>query len=348
MYSEGAHHSTTLRCQRHLHAACEICIQVRQPARAPGCSVRNRSIPAQPSIIPPQGLTGWLDGSGIGTGLAQPGINGSVLRRKSKWTVLDPSDDTHSTAGNRQLLELIPHFLRLSALVAIELARELGDDDCSTSSEDVCDDITSMPTPTSPSTRCSHMDMQTAPLSPSYDWYMLLVGLLTRAALEGYLINGWRGPDGAGCLFSVGNGLNHQVQLSEDDDLGDPAFDWFDPDDLPGLKDASRVLFPSLRGGMPNGAGLLRRDNPEAAFRAEMEARLRRVSPVRVPAFLLLSHITGLSVQFLDIPQQTPDLSTHMEDLAWHYPAEPVERAALRFCEAVSKWRGKPELETVR
>lgn len=36
-----------------------------------------------------------------------------------------------------------------------------------------------------------------------------------------------------------------------------------------------------------------------------------------------------------------------MEDLAWHYPAEPVERAAVRFCEAVAKWRGKPELETV-
>ena len=43
----------------------------------------------------------------------------------------------------------------------------------------------------------------------------------------------------------------------------------------------------------------------------------------------------------------TPDLSTHMEDLAWHYPAEPVERATLRYCEAVAKWRGKPELESV-
>jgi hypothetical protein len=36
-----------------------------------------------------------------------------------------------------------------------------------------------------------------------------------------------------------------------------------------------------------------------------------------------------------------------MEDLAWQYPAEPVERAAVRFCEAIAKWRGKPELETV-
>ncbi len=51
--------------------------------------------------------------------------------------------------------------------------------------------------------------------------------------------------------------------------------------------------------------------------------------------------------QFYDIPASTPDLSTHMEDLAWQYPAEPVERAAVRFCEAIAKWRGKPELETV-
>ena len=36
-----------------------------------------------------------------------------------------------------------------------------------------------------------------------------------------------------------------------------------------------------------------------------------------------------------------------MEDLAWRHPTEPVERAALRFCEAIARWRGKPELETV-
>ena len=42
-----------------------------------------------------------------------------------------------------------------------------------------------------------------------------------------------------------------------------------------------------------------------------------------------------------------PDLSTHLEDISWQYPAEPLERAMLRFFEAISKWRGKPELETV-
>lgn len=52
--------------------------------------------------------------------------------------------------------------------------------------------------------------------------------------------------------------------------------------------------------------------------------------------------------QFLDVPAGTPDLSKHMEDLARRYPAEPVERAALRFCEALARWRGKPELETYK
>jgi hypothetical protein len=52
-------------------------------------------------------------------------------------------------------------------------------------------------------------------------------------------------------------------------------------------------------------------------------------------------------IQFYDIPASTPDLATHMEDLVWQYPSEPIERAAVRFCEAVAKWRGKPELETV-
>ena len=52
--------------------------------------------------------------------------------------------------------------------------------------------------------------------------------------------------------------------------------------------------------------------------------------------------------KFYDISSSTPDLSTHMEDLGWQYPAEPIERAAVRFCEAIAKWRGKPELVTVR
>jgi hypothetical protein len=49
----------------------------------------------------------------------------------------------------------------------------------------------------------------------------------------------------------------------------------------------------------------------------------------------------------MDIPTTTQDFSAHLAQFSDAYPAEPVERAALRFCEAVAKWRGKPELETV-
>ena len=52
-------------------------------------------------------------------------------------------------------------------------------------------------------------------------------------------------------------------------------------------------------------------------------------------------------MQFYDVQPTCPDLLTHLEDISWQYPTEPLERAMLRFFEAISKWRGKPELETV-
>jgi hypothetical protein len=78
------------------------------------------------------GITGWQDGSGIGSGLARPDVDGSVLRRKS-WSVLAlPESSNRMTgtgAGNTKLSELIPRFLRMSALVAIELGSEVRDDE---------------------------------------------------------------------------------------------------------------------------------------------------------------------------------------------------------------------------
>lgn len=75
------------------------------------------------------GVTGWQDGCGIGSGLARPDVDGSVLRRRS-WSALalPGSDSAAGTgAGNTKLSELIPRFLRLSALVAIELGSEARD-----------------------------------------------------------------------------------------------------------------------------------------------------------------------------------------------------------------------------
>ncbi|KAF9223314.1 hypothetical protein BS17DRAFT_754281 [Gyrodon lividus] len=355
LYMEGADPSTAnsppgLRCSRHLHTGCEICVEAKQPAKAPGGPPRGRgatgsawggeAISRPPQIGSGQsmggsggGITGWQDGSGIGSGLAQPGINGSVLRRKSKWFTQDVEDEpghAGSGDGNMRLSELIPRFLRLSALVAMELGQELGDEGYERDFQgERSSGDTLFATPTSPESpsqaRKPQFESEVAPLRPSREWYMLFAGLLTRAALEGYLTGGWRGPDAAECLLLVGLGISDDALTSDDEDSGDSTFDWFDPDDLPSLKEAARVMFPSLRAtasGLPP-----RRESAEAEFEVEMTERLRR---------------------FFAIPSLTPDLSTHMEDLAWHYPAEPAERVAVRFCEAIAKWRGKPELETYK
>ncbi|KAF5326683.1 hypothetical protein D9619_003961 [Psilocybe cf. subviscida] len=145
-----------------------------------------------------------------------------------------------------------------------------------------------------------------------------------------------------------------------DNEDGDEEFAELDPDELPDLVEAVRILFPSLRRGMGDegaaGKGKEReregerarggggdeeriededgkgrregeKGEAEAEYEEEMLVRLRR---------------------FYAIPESTPDCATHMEDLAWQYPAEPVERAAVRFCEAIARWRGKPELETYK
>ena len=224
------------------------------------------------------GITGWQDGSGIGSGLSHSGINGSVLRRKSKWLQQDAEDAGYagSGAGNTRLSELIPRFLRLSALVATELGQELGDDECERESQGERSVRAPSASPqSSMHARKAQSESEASPLRPSRDWYMLFAGLLTRAALEGYLTGGWRGPAAASCLLSVGIGMSDDASLSDDDE-GELVFDWFDPDDLPTLKEAAQIMFPSL-GAMTSGVQP-RKENAEAEFEAEMKERLRRVS----------------------------------------------------------------------
>ncbi|KAF9447400.1 hypothetical protein P691DRAFT_760802 [Macrolepiota fuliginosa MF-IS2] len=396
-YTSGADPSTansppSLRCPRHLHTGCEICVEAKStprptptrtspyrqptktgksstsPSSGSSSSNNNNNWKAMPSsggtgvgvVGMGGGISGWQDGSGIGSGLLRPAIKGSALRR----CVYDGNGDKGTGAGNTKLSKLIPRFLRLSALVAEELGQEARDE------WESAGNTTSVPSSPVISRAVSkgkereedkkeERRMRDNALSPTREWYMLLAGLLTRAVLEGYLTAGWRGAEPAECLLLVGMGIGGQgrgvlgVEASvdgigagrkdeddgSDDDndgdgsLGDEeAFAEFDPDGLPSLPDAIRVLFPSLNvewdGSLASAAGRYsRKGQAEAEYEAEMYERLRR---------------------FYDIPDSTPDLSTHMEDLAWSYPAEPVERAAIRFCEAVAKWRGKPELETYK
>jgi hypothetical protein len=256
-------------------------------------------------------------------------VGGTALRR----TPPKLGGDT----GNTKLSELIPRFMRLSALVATELGREAREEEVSSPEPAWGNDRTQEQGPqggsspaSAPSTVTPSHNIYPYTLQPSREWYMLLAGLLTRAVLEGYLTAEWRGPAAVECLLTVGLGVDSEDKTSnsgarsEDNDREElrDEFEEFDPDELPSLKDAARMLFPALRAGTP-----LRTDGAEAEFGIEMNARLRK---------------------FLDISPATSDLATHMEHLVWQYHAEPVERAAARFCESIAKWRGKPELETVR
>lgn len=92
--------------------------------------------------------------------------------------------------------------------------------------------------------------------------------------------------------------------------------DMYDPDEMPTLSEAGRILFNRDVGG-----------EEEEEWEREVRDRL---------------------IEFMSIPHDVQGLGAHLEAIADRYAAEPVERAALRFCESVARWRGKPELETYK
>jgi hypothetical protein len=255
------------------------------------------------------GITGWQEGSGIGSGLARPGIGGTVLRRRSAST-----SDQMKTAGTTKLSELIPRFVRLSALIACELGSEARDEESERAREGVGGggasperiwereedermqrtNLSSSPSSirTVNSATLARHRLYAYALRPSREWFMLLAGLLTRAVLEGYLTARWRGLEPVECLLMVGQGIvdNGTENVSEkgkekDAGIGDSGtvnadpedeFAWFDPDEHPSLQDAIRILFPALRN--PKSAPLYKKDDAYAEFEIEMDERLRKVS----------------------------------------------------------------------
>jgi hypothetical protein len=201
------------RCARHLHRVCEICVPLGSTV-----SARTRSDHRAMERAPAAQLwniSGFSEGAGIGSGLASPGLGGSLLRRG-----IPPPDETRDPAGakNTQLAELIPRFLRLSALIALELGREA----CASAGVE---------------------DVGAKALVPTSEWYLLLAGLLTCAVLEGYLTAGWTGLAPVQVLLGVGLGSAVIPEASQP--TRDDEYDEFEPDDMPDLANAVSVLFPS-------------------------------------------------------------------------------------------------------
>ena len=212
------------------------------------------------------GVTGFAEGVGIGSGLVRSG-GGTLLRRE----IISPppqlgDDETYTTdhlwtrtqgANDTILTGLIPRFVRLSALVALELGREIGPE---------------VPGPgfgTSSGFGTNNNDGQRAAapaLVPTVEWYLLLAGLLTRAVFEGYLTAEWRGLEPLQVLMGFGLGGVAISRDADDDDDGaarrsraiaaDEKYVEFEPDGMPNLSDAVDVLFPSRRASAGAGGGI--------------------------------------------------------------------------------------------
>ncbi len=297
-----------LRCPRHLLMGCEICVEAKVVPRPMGekksrgasgraASTAGSSPGDGASFVSSGnvfglggGVTGWQEGSGIGSGLARPGTHGTVLRRPSHPSKADEG------FANTKLAELIVRFLRLSALVAIELGREATEDRASIDGERPSSStgpptLSPLLTPRMlPHRHLATTELHANALRPTRAWYFLLAGLLTRTVLEGYMTGGWRGIDALEVLLCVGLGLppkSANVPPRKESGAHDQSgkgkerdtFDQFDPDDLPDLEDAVKILFPSLRDVNPGRGGFPQRrpEGAEQEYEIEMMERLARV-----------------------------------------------------------------------
>lgn len=73
-------------------------------------------------------------------------------------------------------------------------------------------------------------------------------------------------------------GEDGEERTSHDNsEIGD-EFEWFDPDGFPSLREAARIVFPSLQGHqMQIGVQHNRREGAEADYEREITERLNRV-----------------------------------------------------------------------
>ena len=249
------------RCPRHLNNPCEICFDPGRgaytPTRPRGAS---RTDPGAP-VAQSGGISGLAEGVGIGSGLARSGTRGRTLLRRGTVpsspppaSPPSPPDDDNDPrtrvqgSGSTVLAELVPRFVRLSALVALELRREVG------ASEEIGLG--------SGSGSGSGTGRSRAAVVPTARWYFLLAGLLTRAALEGYLSAGWRGLAPLQVLLGFGLGAASPHDAADEDDGAVPRspalatednYVEFEPDGMPDLSDAIDVLFPSWRANAGKG-----------------------------------------------------------------------------------------------
>ena len=239
-----------LLCPRHLHERCRI------------CTVQARGGPS----------------TRIGAGL---------LKKKRAPCA--------SRQSSSVLAELIPRFLRLSALVAMELGREArGEEPEANDGQESNVD--------KPDVSEAHHSPESALLlspgtrgpfhaQPTRAWFALLCGLLTRAVLEGYVARDWKGAEYAEIILGVGLGIKGigtrrgTATTFGTANMPIPEFpmveecvDDLEPDEMPSLVDAGKVLFSGLVQDVlaPGSKDKVAR-SAEDEYVVEMEERLSEV-----------------------------------------------------------------------
>ncbi|GJJ06120.1 hypothetical protein Clacol_000309 [Clathrus columnatus] len=317
-------------CLRHLREKCTICVRNSEARTRIGAGLLSTST---------TGVAGRDDGGSFW-----------FLDRRRRL----------SNQMNGGVADLISDFLRLSAYIISELQEYVVSDDEDEDEEDQDEDhdedgddgtdaeIAGLKSrSTSPSEEHDHVTAEEdMSHKPTRAWYSLLCGLITRTVLEGYVSRGWKGSKYAEVLMGIGLGVEDDTpppppapppqttkpETSSGNRAPDDSEDIhpksaegdedYLPEGTPSLIEACHILFDGF--GKNIKASNKEVKPPEREYISAMELRMS---------------------EFLEIPHSCPDLATHLTGLSAKYPAEPVERAALQFCEAVSKWRGKPELE---
>jgi hypothetical protein len=278
--SAGAQAETAL-CSRHLRAACGICPEAAFATPAPAAAVvddtkgSSSAIPTAArriTVLRPR------------AGAVAPGTH--LVRRQTREKSKVKSDTglpslVFMPSGNTPLVDLLPRFLRLSALAAVELATEemesaaasVTDNQSTYGSDSAGEGILGQGGGGGGGGGGTAGLGDVIPWSPTKEWFLLLAGLATRAIVEGYTVGGWQGFQPAQTVFSIGT--RRAIGVADpslaDDQVDQPGeFAWFEPDELPGLKEAVRTLFPDYDGGDGSAARRI--------FHEQMQERLRSVS----------------------------------------------------------------------
>jgi hypothetical protein len=266
------------RCSRHTRAACGICppLALSTPS-APTVAVVDDTRAGSASMPSAARRITVLRSR---AGAVAPGTH--LVRRQMRDKSRAKSDSglpslVFVPVGTTPLVDLLPRFLRLSALAAVELATEEAESAAASAidtqsaygGEGVGDSILGQGGGSGMGGGGTGMLGNVVPWSPTKEWFMLLAGLATRAVIEGYTIGGWQGFQPAQTIFSIG--MPRTIGAFEEPDQPD-EFAWFEPDELPGLKEAVRTLFPNYEG---DGSGIARR-----IFFDQMQERLRVVSEI--------------------------------------------------------------------